>query len=120
MWLLTGLLSRIVRWQAADASSRAGAYLRSLGDNADQVKLDDTFRAVLDLRDDEARQVEALLEQLKAQGRIDYGLHYSDHALMTCFVRSLDRHMHFVDGGDGGYALAALALKRSLAQEPPP
>lgn len=114
VWLLTGLFSRIVRQQSADASSIAGRYLRSLGSNADHVKLDDTFRAVLDLTDDESAQVEALLAQLRAQGRIDYGLHYSDHALMTCFVRNLDRHLHFVDGGDGGYALAAAALKRSL------
>ncbi len=114
VWLLTGLFSRIVRRQSADADSVAGRYLRSLGPNADHVKLDDTFRAVLDLREDEAAQVEALLAQLRAQGRIDYGLHYSDHALMTCFVRNLDRHLHFVDGGDGGYALAAAALKRSL------
>lgn len=114
VWLLTGLLSRIVRRQSADADSIAGKYLRSLGPNADHVKLDDTFRAVLDLREAEAAQVEALLSQLRAQGRIDYGLHYSDHALMTCFVRNLDRHLHFVDGGDGGYALAAAALKRSL------
>ncbi len=114
LWLLTGLFSRIVRRQSANASSVAGRYLRSLGPNADHAKLDDTFRAVLDLREDEASQVESLLAQLHAQGHVDYGLHYSDHALMTCFVRNLDRHLHFVDGGDGGYALAAAALKRSL------
>lgn len=114
VWLLTGLFSRIVRRQSTQATSLAGRYLRSLGANADHVKLDDTFRAVLDLRDDQAAQVEALLGQLQAQERIDFGLHYSDHALMTCFVRNLDRHLHFVDGGDGGYAMAAVALKRSL------
>jgi Protein of unknown function (DUF3095) len=35
---------------------------------------------------------------------------------MTCLVFSLEqsRHVHFIDGADGGYALAALQLKAQL------
>ncbi len=37
----------------------------------------------------------------------------SDHAVMTCLVVSVmdGRHVHFVDGGDGGYTRAATAFK---------
>ena len=38
-------------------------------------------------------------------------------ALMTCFVRSYQgNHVHFVDGSNGGYALAAKQLKAQLAE----
>ena len=30
---------------------------------------------------------------------------------MTCFVRSLTQHAHFIDAGEGGYAKAAAQLK---------
>ena len=32
---------------------------------------------------------------------------------MTCFVDGLSdgKHIHFIDGGDGGYAMAAMKLK---------
>jgi hypothetical protein len=34
---------------------------------------------------------------------------------MTCFVRSLTQHAHFIDAGDGGYAKAAAQLKAKKA-----
>jgi Protein of unknown function (DUF3095) len=36
--------------------------------------------------------------------------------MMTCLVFSLQesRHVHFIDGADGGFALAALQLKAQL------
>ena len=36
--------------------------------------------------------------------------------MMTCLVFSLEesRHVHFIDGADGGYALAAVQLKAQL------
>ena len=111
LWLLTGLFSGIVRKQANDPATTAGRYVASIGINTDHLKLDDVFRAVLDVTDAQAVELEALLESLRGAGRIDYGIHYSDHALMTCFVRSMERHVHFVDGGDGGYAIAARQLK---------
>ena len=42
-----------------------------------------------------------------------YGLHLSDTALMTCLVTSPadSLHVHFVDGGGGGYTSASRSLK---------
>jgi hypothetical protein len=43
-------------------------------------------------------------------------MHKSREALMTCIVQSYNgNHLHFVDGSDGGYALAARELKRRLS-----
>lgn len=40
----------------------------------------------------------------------------ADTALMTCLVFNLRKseHVHFVDGGDGGFAIAAKQLKTQL------
>ena len=48
----------------------------------------------------------------------DYGTFRQANALMTCFVPSItDRgHVHFVDGGGGGYAMAAQAMKARLGR----
>jgi hypothetical protein len=45
-----------------------------------------------------------------------YGVHVSRHALMTCLVFDrFGKQVHFVDGANGGYALAAKQLKQQLA-----
>ncbi len=36
---------------------------------------------------------------------------------MTCFVKNQQNHIHFIDGGDGGYAMAARMLKEKAAQK---
>jgi hypothetical protein len=50
-------------------------------------------------------------------GALFYGIQISDSALMTCMVFDRkDRHLHFVDGASGGYALAAKQMKSQLAE----
>lgn len=45
-------------------------------------------------------------------GDIFFGVHVSKASLMTCAIRAYEgSHVHFVDGADGGYALAAKQLK---------
>jgi hypothetical protein len=92
------------------------AYREELRRNSDHRKLADTLHMVLDCSGEEAAAIEADLAARHARGEIVYGLHLADRALMTCLVFSLaeSRHVHFIDGADGGYALAALQLKEQL------
>jgi hypothetical protein len=44
-----------------------------------------------------------------------YGIHHAPAALMTCLIFARDcGHVHFVDGADSGYTMAAADLKRRL------
>lgn len=108
--ILTGALSFFIQRQAFNPTTRIGRYCLSSMENTDHVKLDDVLRAVLDVSHADAKRLETLLEEKKQQQLIDYGIHYSDRALMTCFVQSLESRMHFIDGADGGYAAAARQL----------
>ena len=91
-------------------------YLPSQVTRSDFRKFYGMLRMVVELTEPAIAEVEALLGRLHAEGRIYYGLHRSRDALMPCAVFSLkdNRHDHFIDGGDGGYALAAQKLKKQI------
>ncbi len=112
--VMTWFYSHILHRQMQSGVGAMARYVESLAVNTDHFKIDDVLRAVLDVNDAQAREVEQALHDLARRGMIFYGLHYSSHAMMTCFVRSLEEHVHFVDGGDGGYVKAAVQLKKSL------
>lgn len=95
-------------------------YAREVADNSDFRKFDDGLKMTVDVDDAHRRRLEALLAVAEAKGVCHYGMHRQDSALMTCFVltpMSKD-HVHFIDGGNGGYALAArdLAMKLDAGQ----
>ncbi|MFZ5628027.1 MAG: DUF3095 domain-containing protein [Spirochaetota bacterium] len=55
------------------------------------------------------------LDRLKAENRLQYGIHVSDRALLTCLLHADSaQEVHFVDAADGGYALAAKMLKEQM------
>jgi hypothetical protein len=90
-------------------------YKRDLVNNCDFRKFDDALRMVVDLNVAEIYRLESRLSAEHRAGRLAYGLHRSSAALITCLVRSYSGdHVHFVDGADGGYALAAQELKAQL------
>ena len=61
------------------------------------------------------QNLQAYLEGQRREGRLVYGMHKSTEALLTCIVFSYNgNHVHFVDGSDGGYAMAACGLKAQL------
>ncbi len=91
-------------------------YSESINQHSDYRKFDDTLRLIIDCRESEFRLLQEELERAYLNGHIYYGLHASKNALMTCFVESTQQgeHLHFIDGGDGGLAMAAKQLKSQL------
>lgn len=93
----------------------AGANKQEIVANTDFRKFDSALRMVIDSDSAQKEKLESFLKNLHRQGKIFYGLHVSSSALMTCFVRDMkERHLHFVDGADGGYAMAARQMKAQM------
>jgi len=93
-------------------------YLSTLTKNSDFQKFDDTLRMTIDSKPSQREKLVEYLEAEMKAGGLFYGIHISDSALMTCMVFDRkERHLHFVDGASGGYALAAKQLKSQLAEK---
>lgn len=110
----------VFKWGVKPLLFNPTTYATSLGRHTDFRKFDDTLRMVLDLTVDQIAALRAMLESMRIAGAIRYGLHESSAALMTCYVHGLDEgeHIHFVDGGDGGYAMAAKQMKSQAVATP--
>jgi hypothetical protein len=122
--LLRGLAASVAFVYATASGRRLGSfdassYLDDVVVNTDFRKFDDTLRLVLDVTGAQVSALAAYLDEASREGRIAYGMHVSDAALMTCLVFGLDRssHVHFVDGNDGGFTRAALDLEARLERE---
>lgn len=90
-------------------------YRKEVAANTDFRKFDETLRMVIDVSALQKDVLVAFLEEERAAGRLIYGVHSASSALMTCVVRERKgNHVHFVDGANGGYALAAKQLKAML------
>ncbi len=92
-------------------------YLEEMRANTDFRKYDGLLRLVLDVSPAQAEAIEEYLKREYTAGRIIYGTHRADAALMTCLVFSMaqSQHIHFIDGADGGFALAAQDFKKRRA-----
>ncbi len=121
---LAVLASSLIQFWCERFDCRAGAYnapvyREELRSNSDFRKYDGVLRAVLDVSEDQAMMIERYLESEYRAGRLVYGLHAAPTALMTCLVFSLEQseHLHFIDGSDGGFAMAAKGFKARLRED---
>lgn len=96
-------------------------YAKAIPSHSDFRKFDDLLRMIIDCSDGQMERIKSFLEKLRQQGKIYYGVFESPTCLMTCFVESITDgdHIHFIDGGDGGYAMAAKQLKSQMKESQP-
>ena len=92
-----------------------GKYKKYLIETADVQKMDGALRMVISGYPDQRARLAEFLEAGYRFGRLSYGIHAASSALMTCVVfQPNGRQVHFVDGSDGVYALAAREMKARL------
>jgi hypothetical protein len=92
-----------------------GVYKENAIAATDYKKFDDMLQMVIDGNETQRKKLNRYLKKNYKKGKLVYGLHISDRALMTCLVFERNgRQVHFVDGADGGYAVAAKAMKRRI------
>ncbi len=111
----TGILCLATGRKAGDFDGKK--YREETARHTDFIKFDNALRLVMDVTKEQQKNLTAYLESLRADAKIFYGLHAAPAALMTCLVFDYGHdHFHFVDGADGGYALAALQLKSQIKE----
>lgn len=93
-------------------------YPKTLATHSDYQKFDDMLRMVLDCTPEELQAISSLCEEQHTDKKIFYGMHVSDTALMTCEFSGFENgsHLHFIDGGNGGYAMAAKQFKQQMKE----
>ena len=83
--------------------------------SSDYKKFDGSLKMVISGTTTQRIEFENYLNQLVDQNLLNFGIHTSNRALLTCLVMdSSGREVHFVDAADGGYALAAKKIKEKL------
>jgi hypothetical protein len=92
-------------------------YKATLARNSDVRKFNDLYRQVLAGNAAQREALTAWLEARFARRELAYGLHVTDRAHMTCLVFDYSgRHLHFIDGADGGLFAASKGFKERAAQ----
>jgi len=92
-------------------------YKETLYRNTDVRKFNDVYRQILAGTPAQREALDAWLAERYAKRELVYGLHVTDRAHMTCLVFNYSgKHLHFIDGADGGLFLAAKAFKGRAAR----
>ncbi|HEY7885463.1 MAG TPA: DUF3095 family protein [Cellvibrionaceae bacterium] len=89
-------------------------YRSAMSRHTDFCKFDNTLRVTLDCTPTQISQIRQFLTERHQARELWFGIFESDQTLMTCFVEGLTdgKHFHFIDADNGGYAAAAIELKR--------
>lgn len=96
-------------------SKRGKQYLSDLVQLTDDLVLDGKINTVISGTREQRLLLEAKLQKMEDEQLILFGLSVSDAAVISCYVRDMYlKHIHFVDGIDGGYTKAGSMLKEKL------
>lgn len=117
MWLFRVLGAWIKSWLSYFyfRTKTGKGYLIRLVEMSDTLVVDGKINTVITGTEEQRLRLQEALNALEEAGEIKYALYVSKESVMSCYVRDLkDDHIHFVDGGEGGYTKAAGVLKLKL------
>ena len=106
----------LIKFGIHTSATNWSRYKTVLARNSDVKKFNDCFRQILAGNAAQRAALSAWLDERFARRELVYGIHIADRAQMTCLVFDYSgRHLHFIDGADGGLFMAAKALKERAA-----
>lgn len=96
-------------------TKKGQTYLQQLVQLSDTLVIDGRINTVISGTGSQRIELESALDELEKNGEIFYGLFVSRESVLSCYVRNMnEKHIHFVDGSDGGYTRAAGILKKKM------
>ncbi|TXE19931.1 DUF3095 domain-containing protein [Psychroserpens burtonensis] len=82
---------------------------------SDTIMLDGFLNTVISGTDQQIASLKSFLDDLEFNKTIIYGMHVTHASIMSCYIEDREeKHIHFVDGTEGGYTSAAIMFKEKL------
>lgn len=92
-------------------------YLVQLISNADTLTVDGRINTIISGKMDKRIRFLGYLSEQEKKGNLIFGHHISRESVMTCYIENRNsKHIHFVDGADGGYTEASKEFKMKRGQ----
>lgn len=116
--LIKQLIYNVVGKAYVKYDSEVKEYLTQLVQLTETLVLDGRLNTVITGSKIQHDKLIAYLTKLEASNKINFGYHTSSECIMSCYVRDRKgKHVHFVDGGNGGYTKAANTYKSKLNKQ---
>ena len=90
-------------------------YKQRITQLSDTIMLDGFLNTVISGTNEQIARLKVVLDDLESENKIIYGMHITHASIMSCYIEDRDeKHIHFVDGTEGGYTSAAIMFKEKL------
>lgn len=81
----------------------------------DTLMIDGILNTVISGTSAQVERLKLMLDRLEKNNKIIYGIHVTHASIMSCYIEDRkEKHIHFVDGTEGGYTSAAMMFKEKL------
>lgn len=82
---------------------------------SDTIMLDGFLNTVISGTEEQVTRLQMLLDHMESKSKIIYGIHITHASIMSCYIEDREKkHIHFVDGTEGGYTSAAVMFKQKM------
>lgn len=100
-------------WRAKDITGKQ--YLEQVIEFSDTLTIDGRINTIVSGTKENRIRLLEYLKQQEEKGVLLFGHHVSTESIMTCYIENRNnKHIHFLDGSNGGYTEAAKELKPKL------